>query len=261
MSVARLNQAFGKHKALVTYLMAGDGGAQATVDAVVALADSGADVIELGFPFSDPIADGPVIQKAAMRAREAGTTLDGVLEIAKAARARVQVPLVLMGYLNPVLAYGVERFVARCAECGVDGLIIPDLPPEEAQVLTASAMKHDVATVFLLAPTSTPEREAAVLAASTGFVYFVSVTGVTGARTAAPEISAHVQRVRARSKIPVAVGFGISSGEQAQRVGAFADGIIVGSALVDLMARGDPVGPFVAALRNGLDRASSGSQS
>jgi tryptophan synthase alpha chain len=225
------------------------------VDAVVALAQSGADVIELGFPFSDPIADGPVIQKAAMRAREAGTTLEGVLEIAKAARARVEVPIVLMGYLNPVLAYGVERFVARCAECGVDGLIIPDLPPEEAQELSASASAHDVATVFFLAPTSTPEREAAVVAASTGFVYFVSVTGVTGARAAAPDIGPHVLRVRSQSKTPVVVGFGISSGEQAQRVGAFADGVVVGSAIVDLMARGEPVGPFVAGLRAGLDRS------
>jgi len=253
MSVARLTQAFAKRKALVTYLMAGDGGAQATVETVVALAKAGADVIELGFPFSDPIADGPVIQKAAMRARDAGTTLEGVLEIAKAARARVEVPLVLMGYLNPVLAYGVERFVARAAECGVDGLIIPDLPPEEAGELVASATKHDVATVFLLAPTSTADREAAVIAASTGFLYFVSVTGVTGARAVAPDVGAHVQRVRARAKVPVAVGFGISSKEQAQRVAAFADGVVVGSALVDLMARGEPVEPFVAALRAGLD--------
>lgn len=255
MSVARLSEAFQKRKALVTYLMAGDGGAAATLDAVVAMAQAGADVIELGFPFSDPIADGPVIQKAALRSREAGTTLDGVLDIAKAARAKVPVPLVLMGYLNPVLAYGVDRFVARAAECGVDGLIIPDFPPEEAGALIAAAQRHDVATVFLLAPTSTPAREAAVLAASTGFVYFVSVTGVTGARTAAPDISAQVARVRAGAKVPVAVGFGVSTAAQARQLASFADGVVVGSVLVDLMARGEPVGPLVAALRAGLDAA------
>lgn len=253
MSVARLTQAFAHRKALVTYLMAGDGGAEKTVEAVAQLAQAGADVVELGFPFSDPIADGPVIQQAAMRSRAHGTTLEVVLDIAQRARARVQVPLVLMGYLNPVLAYGVERFVARAAACGVDGLIIPDLPPEEAGELTRAARAHDVATVFLLAPTSTAQREDAVLRASTGFVYFVSVTGVTGARTSAPDIGEQVERVRRRAKVPVAVGFGVSSGEQARTLAQFCDGVVVGSALVDRMAKGEPLGPFVAGLRAGLD--------
>jgi tryptophan synthase alpha chain len=253
MSVARLRSAFAKRKALVTYLMAGDGGPEATLQALKACVEAGADVIELGFPFSDPIADGSVIQKAALRSMAAGTTLSSVLELARRARAEVSVPLVLMGYLNPVLAYGVPRLLQDCAAAGVDGLILPDLPPEEAGQLRAEAQAHDVATIFFLAPTSTPERERAVLEASTGFIYFVSVTGVTGARAAVPDVGPQVQRIRAASRVPVAVGFGISSPGQARQMAAFADGVVVGSALVDRLARGEAPGPFVASLRAALD--------
>jgi tryptophan synthase alpha chain len=253
MSVERLKGAFSRRKALVTYLMGGDGGPDATLAHVRACAAAGADVIELGFPFSDPIADGPVIQKAAMRAMAAGTTLASVLELARRARAEVAVPLVLMGYLNPVLAHGVERLVKDCAAAGVDGLILPDLPPEEAGELRRLARAHDVATVFFLAPTSTAARERAVLESSTGFIYFVSVTGVTGARTGVPDVGPQVQRIRAASQVPVAVGFGISGPQQAREMAAFADGVVVGSALVERLARGEGPGPFVASLRAALD--------
>jgi tryptophan synthase alpha chain len=246
MSLARLHAAFARRKALVTYLMAGD----ATVDDVASCAQAGADVIELGFPFSDPIADGPVIQAAAARALARGTTLSTVFEFARAARARVEVPLVLMGYLNPVLSFGVDRFMASCASSGVDAVIIPDLPPEEAGALCLAAARHDVGTVFLLAPTSTPAREGAVLAATTGFIYFVSVTGVTGARTSAPDVAAQVSRLRAAAKVPVVVGFGISSQETAAALAACCDGVVVGSALVERVARGESPAPFVASLRS-----------
>jgi tryptophan synthase alpha chain len=253
VSIERLKRAFAQRKALITYLMAGDGGVEKTLEHVVACANAGADVIELGFPFSDPIADGRVIQAAAGRALAAGTTLQTVLDIARQARAKVQVPLVLMGYLNPVLSYGIERFAKSCAESGIDGVIIPDLPPEEAQAFRDATAAHDVGTIFLLAPTSTADREKAVIEASTGFVYFVSVTGVTGARTELPDIRGHVERVRGKAKVPVAVGFGISTPHQAQQVSAFCDGVVVGSAIVDCIARNESPAPLVSALRAALN--------
>lgn len=252
MSITRLHHAFGKRPALITYLMGGDGGLDASVEHALSCAQAGADVVELGFPFSDPIADGRVIQAAASRALAAQTTLSTVFDIARKVRARSEVALVLMGYFNPVLALGVERFMAACAESGVDGVIIPDLPPEEAQAWCASAAAHDVGTIFLLAPTSTPEREQTVLTASSGFVYFVSVTGVTGARDTAPDIRAHVERVRAKSTVPVAVGFGISTPEHAKTIAQYCDGVVVGSALVERIARGESPAAFVAELRQAL---------
>lgn len=245
MSVHRLQAAFKSRKALVTYLMAGD----ASVDDFATCANAGADVLELGFPFSDPIADGPVIQAAATRALAKGTTLPKVFEVAKAVRARTEKAIVLMGYLNPVLAFGIEKFLAACAASGVDGVIIPDLPPEEAHDLCAAAKRHDVGVVFLLAPTSTPERERAVLAAATGFIYFVSVTGVTGARAEVSDVSAHVERVRSKAQVPVVIGFGVSTPAHAARFAQSADGVVVGSALVDRLARAEPLLPFVQSLR------------
>lgn len=252
MSLLRLRQAFAARKVLVTYLMAGDGGVDASVAALVACARAGADVLELGFPFSDPIADGRVIQAAGARALALQVTLDTVFDVARRVRRQVDVPVVLMGYLNPVLTFGVARFVATCASSGVEGIIIPDLPPEEAGELCAAARAHDVGTIFMLAPTSTLERERAVLAASTGFIYFVSVTGVTGTRAGVPDIEAHVERLRSSSRVPVAVGFGISTPEQATALAAFADGVIVGSALVERHARGESLTSFVSSLRAAL---------
>ncbi len=253
MSVQRLRAAFARRPALVTYVMAGDGGADATIDHVQQCVAGGANVIELGFPFSDPIADGPVIQRAANRALAAGTTLRSTLELAANLRRRIDVPLVLMGYLNPVLSFGLEPFVARAVDAGVDGLIIPDLPPEEAGQLCELATRADLGTTFMLAPTSTPARERSVIQASSGFIYFVSVTGVTGARSEVPDIRPHVERIRRATSTPVAIGFGISTPEHARAYGAFADGVIVGSALVDRIARAEPLTPFVTSLRTALE--------
>jgi tryptophan synthase alpha chain len=214
-------------------------------------------------PFSDPIADGPTLQAAGERALAAGTTVEGCLGLAAAVRRRTAVPIALMGYVNPVLAYGEERFLDACARAGVDAVILPDLPPEEAEGFRALAAARGVRTVFLLAPTSTEGRIAEACAAATGFVYFVSVTGVTGARASLPPDLGHrVAAVRARSPVPVVVGFGVSTPEQAREVGRLADGVVVGSAIVSRIARGGPraaraarVRRFVASLRAGLGPA------
>jgi tryptophan synthase alpha chain len=253
VSARRLQAAFAKPPALVTYVMAGDGGVEGTLEAVRQCVEGGADVLELGFPFSDPIADGPVIARAAQRALAAGTTLRSTLELARAVRQRFDVPLVLMGYLNPVLAMGLERFVATAVDSGVDGLILPDLPPEEAGRLLELTTRAELGTCFMLAPTSTPARERVVLERSTGFVYVVSVTGVTGARAEQGDVRAQVERLRAATSTPIAVGFGVSTPAHAATFGAFADGVVVGSALVDRVSRHEPLTPFVTSLRTALE--------
>jgi tryptophan synthase alpha chain len=250
MPIERLHRAFAKRKALITYLMAGDGD---TVAHAVACAENGADVIELGFPFSDPIADGPVIQRAAHRSLAAGTTLQQVLDVAANIRTKVEVPLVLMGYLNPILRYGVEPLLKQATKAGVDGFIVPDLPPDEASLMQRIAAEARLGLSFLVAPTSTPEREQLVAQASSGFVYCVSVTGVTGARNAIPELRPQVARVRAHTSSPIAIGFGISGPEQAVACAQQADGVIVGSAIVDRIERGQPLAPFIQSLRNALE--------
>lgn len=253
MSARRLQAAFTKRPALVTYVMAGDGGVEGTLDAVSQCVAGGANVLELGFPFSDPIADGPVIARAAQRSLAAGTTLRSTLALARTVRQRFDVPLVLMGYLNPVLAFGLERFVATAVDSGVDGLILPDLPPEEAGPLLELTTRAELGTCFMLAPTSTPARERAVLERSTGFVYVVSVTGVTGARTEQGDVRAQVERLQAATRTPIAVGFGVSTPAHAAAFGAFADGVVVGSALVDRCSRQEPLTPFVTSLRAALE--------
>ena len=262
---ARLAQAFAERKAkqqsaLVAYVMGGDPSPTESVDFALACLEGGADVLELGMPFSDPIADGPVIQLAAERSLKAGTTLSGVLELAAQVRARSPKPICLMGYLNPVLAMGEATFFERCAKAGVDGVIIPDLPPEEATSFRAHAAKAKVATVFLLAPTSTPERVKAVQAAASGFVYYVTVTGVTGARRELPsDVSERLAQVRAGSPVPVVAGFGIATPDQAKALQGLADGVVVGSAIVSTLAapgahaeRVAKVKALVASLREGL---------
>ena len=253
MSAQRLAAAFAKKPALVTYVMAGDGGVEGTLEAVAQCVAGGANVIELGFPFSDPIADGPVIARAAQRSLAAGTTLRSTLELARSVRQRFEVPVVLMGYLNPVLSFGLARFVATAVDRGVDGLILPDLPPEEAGPLLELTTRAELGTCFMLAPTSTPARERAVLERSTGFVYVVSVTGVTGARTEQSDVRAQVERLKRATRTPIAVGFGVSTPAHAATFGAFADGVIVGSALVDRFSRREPLTPFVTSLRTALE--------
>jgi tryptophan synthase alpha chain len=220
--------------AFIPYLTAGDPDLETTARLLEALTLGGADIIELGVPFSDPIADGPVNQRAAARALAAGTTLSAILELVAGCRERLGVPVVLFTYFNPILARGVEGFAEQAAASGVDGVLCVDLPPEEAQGELLPALREaGVDAVFLLAPTSTRAREKAVAGVSSGFVYYVSRTGVTGARDElAPELLSEARRLRRRLKLPLAVGFGISTPEQVAAVAGAADGVVVGSALV-----------------------------
>ncbi len=227
-------------KALVTYLCAGDPDLETTFALVRALAAAGSDVIELGVPYSDPLADGPVIQAAAQRALAAGTTPPACLDlVARLRQAGCEIPIVLMGYYNPILHAGVARYTAECAAAGVDGLIVPDLPHEESDELRAACRTAGVDLIPLLAPTSPPERVAAICREAGGFVYCVSLTGVTGTRaTLSDRFQPLVELVRQHTGLPVAVGFGISTAEQARRVAQTADAVIVGSAVVKLCGDG-----------------------
>jgi tryptophan synthase alpha chain len=262
----RIAAAFGRAReegraALVTYVMAGDPDLATSEAMALACVEGGADLLELGIPFSDPIADGPTIQHAAERALASGTTLAGVLDVARAVRARSALPIALMGYLNPILAFGVDRFAAAAARAGVDALIVPDLLPEEAEVLAPLAARG-VRTVFLLAPTSTPARIEAAARAASGFLYFVSVAGVTGGkRPVADELGPVLAAVRARSPVPVVVGFGVVEPAQARALAPLADGVVVGSAIVARIAekgsrraRAERVRAFVASLGRALKR-------
>jgi tryptophan synthase alpha chain len=225
--------------ALVTYVMGGDPDVATSKAMALACVEGGADLLEIGVPFSDPIADGPTIQHAAERALASGTSTADVLAVAAAVRARCDVPIALMGYLNPILAHGVERFARDCERAGVDALIVPDLLPEEAGEIAPALAARGVRMVFLLAPTSGEERIEAAARAASGFLYFVSVTGVTGATKAVPaEIGERVRAIRERSPVPVVIGFGVSAPDEARALGRLADGVVVGSAIVKRIAEG-----------------------
>jgi len=245
--------------ALIAYLPLGFPTPEVSLGMVEALAEGGADIIELGIPFSDPLADGPTIQRATHVALQRGMTLTRCLEMAAELQARgVELPLLFMGYLNPILAYGPQRFIRDCREVGVDGVIVADLPPEEGDELEGACCAQGRALVYLLAPTSTPARVALIAGRSTGFVYLVSLTGVTGARERLPPgLAELVRRVRAATDKPVAVGFGIADGAQARAVGQLADGVVVGSAIVERAGQGDgareAVRDFVHTLRTALE--------
>ncbi len=233
-----------RRAAFIPYLTAGDPDFETSGRLLEALAAGGADLIELGVPFSDPIADGPVNQRAAARALAGGATLSGVLDLVARHRDKLGVPMVLFTYFNPILAAGIERFAERAEASGVDGVLCVDLPPEEAaEELIPALRARDLDSVFLLAPTSDRKRIRRVAEASTGFVYYVSRTGVTGARDELPkELLKEAKRMRRRLAQPLAVGFGISSPEQVKAVAKVADGVVVGSALVRLVeeSAGDP---------------------
>lgn len=233
-------------KALICYVVAGDPSLNRTIDVVQALDEAGVDAVELGIPFSDPLADGPSIQAGSQRALAAGSSVARSLEVVRKIRQKSEIPIVAMTYFNPTMRYGVERFAADAAEVGIDGVIQTDLTPEEADEWVAAARKNRLDTVFLVAPTSTDERIEVVAKLSTGFVYAVSRTGVTGARSDIPaEVPDLVARVKSRTTAPVCVGFGVSKAEHVKRIGEFADGVVVGSALVDVIGRaGD--GPALA---------------
>jgi len=224
-------------KALVTFITAGDPDLATSEQLVHSLVESGADLIELGFPFSDPMADGPTIQLASERALAAGTTLSGVLELVGRVRQHSNVPIVLMGYYNPVFIYGPARFARDAAAVGVDGLLLVDLPPEEAEELHPQLAEVGVDLITLLAPTTGEDRTAGLAAASEGFLYYVSMTGVTGSQQVdATAIAAAVGALKEMSPVPVAVGFGVSTPEDARAVAEIADAVVVGSALVKLIA-------------------------
>jgi tryptophan synthase alpha chain len=224
------------YKALIAYITVGYPDIEATPKIASILGDSGCDIIELGIPFSDPLADGTTIQKASYQALQRGTTPKVCLEVAADIRRNLSIPLVFMTYYNPVLNFGLEDFCRSCTKAGINGLIVPDLPPEEGVELEDVTKRNDLDLIYLLAPTSTEERIITVAARSRGFIYLVSLTGVTGARqTLPPELESFVKRVRQKAKQPLCVGFGVSNAEQAKRVAAIADGVIVGSRLIQLI--------------------------
>ena len=223
--------------ALVTFLTAGDPDPETSLALVQALPAAGADVIELGMPFTDPMADGPAIQMSSQRALKAGQTLKKTLELVRAFRGSDDAtPLVLMGYYNPIYIYGVDRFLRDAKSAGVDGLIIVDLPPEEDEELCLPALKAGLNFIRLATPTTDDKRLPAVLANTSGFVYYVSITGITGAATPdAEKVAAAVARIKRHTKLPVAVGFGVRTAEQAAGIASGADGVVVGSALVSVL--------------------------
>jgi tryptophan synthase alpha chain len=246
-----------QEKALITYIMAGDPSLEDTEAYVLQLVEAGADIVELGVPFSDPIADGPVIQQAADRALRAGTTLKKILGTVQALRTKTQIPIVLMIYYNTILKYGEAGLCRDAAQMGVNGLIVPDLPSDEAESLREEACRAGLDIIFLLAPTSTRSRQAAVAKLSQGFIYYVSLTGITGAQlTNKIDVEKKVREIRRYSKTPVAVGFGIVTPEDAREVARFADGVIVGTALVKIIAGhgdrtavGERLGSFTRSLK------------
>ncbi len=214
-----------------------------------------ADVLEIGLPYSDPLGDGPTVQKASEVAIRGGMTVRGTFEQVRALRERTSKPLLIMTYYNPILATGEERFVAEAIRAGVDGLILPDLPPDEADALIPIAQQAGLGLTFLIAPTSTDERIRVVAAATTGFIYAVSVTGVTGARSSVPtEVPAMIARARAITDAPIAVGFGVADRETAHAIARVADGVVVGSALVTTVGKGESLEPLAKEILLGCKR-------
>lgn len=254
--MSRIASALAKRKALINYLTVGYPSVDTTLKIVPALADWGCDVVELGIPFSDPMADGTTIQKASQQALLNGVTPELCLDVAAQLRSKVDIPLVFMTYYNPIFSFGPEAFCQASAEAGVDGLIIPDLPPEEGGELEAFATAAGIDLIYLLAPTSTEDRINLVAQRSRGFIYVVSLAGVTGARKGLPgDLEGFVSRVRRKTSLPLCVGFGISTPEQAKRVARIADGAIVGSRLIQMLEGHSlsELGEFIGGLRKALD--------
>ncbi len=261
--MSRIDKKFAQLKAegkaaFIAFITAGDPDLATTEKLVLAFEKSGVDMVELGVPFSDPLADGPTIQAASQRSLARGTTLVKILALVKRLRQKTQMPICLMTYYNPVFHFGDEAFVAQAARAGVDGLIIPDLPPQEAGSLIKAARKEDLATIFFLSPTTAHGRIAMVDHASRGFIYYVSIAGVTGARTGLPaKLVQNLKEIKRRVSKPLCVGFGISNKKQVRQLARVCDGVIVGSAIVkeilknqrrpDLVAR---VARFVRSLAN-----------
>ena len=246
-------------KAFVAYMMGGDPDAGTSLRVMQGLPGAGVDIIELGMPFTDPMADGPTIQRAGQRALDGGMTMDRVLDMVRAFRRDdATTPIVLMGYYNPIYARGVDRFLAEANEAGIDGLIVVDLPPEEDSELCLPAHAAGLNFIRLATPTTDDRRLPTVLRNTSGFVYYVSITGITGAAAAqAADVAPEVARIKAQTDLPVIVGFGITTPEGAQSIASVADGAVVGSAIVKLIGEGKPVTEilaFVAALAEGAHR-------
>jgi tryptophan synthase alpha chain len=252
--MSRIQTAFTHGKAFIGFVTGGDPSIEKTEEFILAMAHAGADLIEIGVPFSDPIAEGPVIQEANIRALAAGATVNKLFDLVKRLRTKIDTPLVFLTYLNPVFHYGYDAFCAAAAAAGLDGLIIPDLPYEESAELRPIAQSHGIDLITLVAPTS-EERIRKIAAGASGFVYVVSSMGVTGVRSEiTTDLGSIVGHVKAATNVPTAVGFGINTPEQAARIAQIADGVIVGSAIVRIIAEhGDaaaaPVAEYVRAMK------------
>lgn len=256
---SRISEAFAGRKAFVAFLTGGDPDVKTTEKLIPVMAEAGADVIEIGIPFSDPVAEGPVIQAADERALSAGCTTDKLFDMVARVRDKTSVPLLFMTYLNPIFTYGAERFFQRCSETGIDGVIVPDMPFEEKSEIASSCSKFGVELVSLIAPTSR-DRIRKIAAEAEGFIYCVSSLGVTGVRSEIKsDVTSMIEQVRAVTDVPCAVGFGVSRPEHAEQLGAVADGVIVGSAIVKIIAENGhesalPVSDFIRSMRAALDK-------
>lgn len=250
----RIANAFQRGAAFIAFLTAGDPNLAKTEEYILAMAEAGADLIEIGIPFSDPVAEGEVIQRATLRALAGGATPEKIFALVRRVRAKTDVPLVFLTYMNPVFNYGTDRFFAACKESGVDGVILPDLPFEEREEVEPAAQKYGVARISLIAPSSA-QRIVRIARQAEGFVYCVSSLGVTGVRQEIrTDIASLVTAIRREAKVPVAVGFGIATPEQAREIGSVADGVIVGSAIVKLIEQhgenaAQPLADYVRAMK------------
>lgn len=256
-------------KALITFITAGDPSIKISKDIIFELEKSGADIIELGIPFSDPMADGPTIQAASERALKKGATLSGVLELVRDIRKKSRIPIILFGYYNPIFVYGIERFAEDAKRAGADGILVVDLPPEEAHELKKAADSCSLDLIFLLTPTSDDNRMQLAAEKASGFIYYVSVAGITGARRElSGTIQKYISKIKQFTPLPVGVGFGISTPEQAREASKWADGVIVGSAIVNVIEKNQglpglakKVGKFAARLKRGMIKKNSEARS
>jgi len=256
--MSRIAEAFANHKAFIPFITCGDPDLETTKKIVKAAAENGADLIELGIPFSDPTAEGPVIQEANLRALSVGTTTDKIFDMVRELRKELTLPLAFMTYANVVYSYGTERFLSTCEEIGIDGLILPDIPYEEKEDFDGTCKAHGVDLVSLIAPTSA-DRIGMIAKEATGFIYVVSCLGVTGTRTEiTTDLDSIVKVIRENTDVPCAIGFGISTPEQAASMASKADGAIIGSAIIKIMAKYGKeapqyVGEYVKSIRQALD--------